>query len=114
KRNIRIQLVDSGHGLLLNRSGLTADDDKAPGLAPGVISSISDWIRAAVGGCARPFDDQACLVNPCETGIPPSVPCSSGRARKAPPRRAGEGSRSGNFVRTHGLRRRLALNATAC
>jgi len=49
KRNIRIQLVDSGHGLLLNRSGLTADDDKAPGLAPGVISSISDWIRAAVG-----------------------------------------------------------------
>jgi len=48
KPNLRIQLVTSGHGLLLNHTGLNADDDTAPGLAPGVINSISDWIKAVV------------------------------------------------------------------
>jgi uncharacterized protein len=45
KPNLRIQLVDSGHGLLVNQTGLDADDKTSPGLAPGVVSSISDWIR---------------------------------------------------------------------
>jgi pimeloyl-ACP methyl ester carboxylesterase len=45
KPNLRIQLVDSGHGLLFNQTGLNADDKTSPGLAPGVVSSISDWIR---------------------------------------------------------------------
>lgn len=45
KANFHVQLVTSGHGLLLNNTGLNADDATAPGLAPGVISSIADSTR---------------------------------------------------------------------
>ena len=45
KANFNIQLVTSGHGLLLNNTGLNADDATAPGLAPGVISPIADSTR---------------------------------------------------------------------
>jgi uncharacterized protein len=47
KANISIQLATSGHGLLLNETGLTADDAKAPGLAPEVIPAIRDWTKTA-------------------------------------------------------------------
>ena len=42
--NFQVQLVDSGHALLANSTGLAEDDDRAPGLAPGVIESISRWV----------------------------------------------------------------------
>jgi len=46
KPNLRVELATSGHALLLNQTGLTAEDDAAPGLAPEVIASIRAWAQA--------------------------------------------------------------------
>ena len=44
KPNVTIQQVPTGHGLLVNPTGLDADDAKSPGLAPQLVPTIQGWL----------------------------------------------------------------------
>jgi pimeloyl-ACP methyl ester carboxylesterase len=46
KPNFEVRMLPSGHGLLVNPTGLVADDDRSPGLAPGLAPGISSWLHA--------------------------------------------------------------------
>jgi dienelactone hydrolase len=46
KANFTIELLPTGHGLLVNPTGLLAGDDQSPGLAPDLIPTIGTWLRA--------------------------------------------------------------------
>jgi dienelactone hydrolase len=46
KPNFKVQMLPTGHGLLVNATGLDADDQRAPGLAPALVPTIMDWFRA--------------------------------------------------------------------
>jgi dienelactone hydrolase len=47
KPNFTIKLLPTGHGLLVNPTGLNADDNHSPGLAPDLVPDLRDWMRAA-------------------------------------------------------------------
>lgn len=53
KPNFSIQELPAGHALLVNATGLLADDARSPGLAPGVISALDAWIPMVVAGAAN-------------------------------------------------------------
>ena len=46
KPNFTVRLLPTGHGLLVNPTGLSADDDRSPGLAPDLAPEIRSWLRA--------------------------------------------------------------------
>jgi dienelactone hydrolase len=47
KTNITLRLLPTGHGLLLNPTGLLADDARSPGLAPDLVPAIETWAASA-------------------------------------------------------------------
>ncbi len=47
KANFTVRMLPTGHGLLVNPTGLLADDDRSFGLAPTLVSDLKDWLRAA-------------------------------------------------------------------
>jgi uncharacterized protein len=48
KPNFTIHLVPTGHGLLVNPSGMLIDDNRSPGLAPDLVSTLKEWLASAV------------------------------------------------------------------
>jgi dienelactone hydrolase len=46
KPNFMVELLPTGHGLLVNPTGLLADDTHSAGLAPGLILALQSWLRA--------------------------------------------------------------------
>lgn len=49
KPNFTIDLLPAGHGMLANPTGLAADDRRSPGLAPGLLPALSDFISRSAG-----------------------------------------------------------------
>jgi dienelactone hydrolase len=45
KPNFTVQMLPTGHGLLVNPTGLNADDERSPGLAPGLVPAMRDWLK---------------------------------------------------------------------
>ena len=43
KPNFTVQMLPAGHGLLVNPTGLNADDSQSPGLAPELAPTIKAW-----------------------------------------------------------------------
>jgi dienelactone hydrolase len=48
KSNFTVHLVPTGHGLLVNPTGLLADDNSSPGLAPDLVSTLKEWFAIEV------------------------------------------------------------------
>jgi dienelactone hydrolase len=48
KPNFTVQMLPTGHGLLVNPTGLDADDQRSPGLAPALVPAITDWITGSI------------------------------------------------------------------
>ena len=46
KPNFTVRLLPTGHGLLVNPTGLAADDNGSPGLAPELVPDIKSWMAA--------------------------------------------------------------------
>ena len=46
KPNFTVDLLPTGHGLLVNPSGLVADDRRSPGLPPELVPDIKSWLVA--------------------------------------------------------------------
>jgi len=44
KPNFTVQLLPTGHGLLVNPTGMLADDARSPGLPPDLVSTIRAWM----------------------------------------------------------------------
>ena len=44
KPNFSVQQVPTGHGLLVNPTGLDADDARSPGLAPQLVPTLRAWL----------------------------------------------------------------------
>src|SRR4029077_17120012 len=49
KPNFTVRMLPTGHGLLVNATGLDADDARSPGLAPGLVPAITEWLKSALG-----------------------------------------------------------------
>jgi pimeloyl-ACP methyl ester carboxylesterase len=47
KPNITRHLLPTGHGLLVNPTGLLADDARSPGLSPDLVPAIETWAASA-------------------------------------------------------------------
>ena len=45
KPNFTVQQVPTGHGMLVNPTGLDADDAKSFGLAPQLVPALQAWFR---------------------------------------------------------------------
>lgn len=48
KPNFTVQLLPTGHGMLVNPTGLLADDSLSPGLAPQLVSTIRAWVGSVI------------------------------------------------------------------
>ncbi|HUE67901.1 MAG TPA: prolyl oligopeptidase family serine peptidase [Candidatus Acidoferrum sp.] len=48
KPNFTVHLVPTGHGLLVNPTGLLADDASSPGLAPDLVPTLKEWFASEV------------------------------------------------------------------
>jgi len=48
KPNFTVHLVPTGHGLLVNASGMIADDRRSPGLAPDMVPTLKQWLASEV------------------------------------------------------------------
>jgi len=48
KPNFTVQLLPTGHGLLVNPTGLLSDDDQSPGLAPQIVPTLRAWMVQAL------------------------------------------------------------------
>jgi dienelactone hydrolase len=46
KTNFTVQMLPTGHGLLVNPTGLQADDERSSGLAPELVPKIGSWLQA--------------------------------------------------------------------
>ncbi len=46
KPNFTIHLLPTGHGLLVNPTGLLADDNRSPGLAADLVPTLRSWLAA--------------------------------------------------------------------
>jgi dienelactone hydrolase len=46
KPNFTVQMLPTGHGLLVNATGLNADDERSPGLAPNLVPAMREWLKA--------------------------------------------------------------------
>ena len=49
KSNFTVRMLPTGHGLLVNSTGLDAEDARSPGLAPDLVPAIADWLKSTVG-----------------------------------------------------------------
>ena len=49
KSNFMVRMLPTGHGLLVNSTGLDADDARSPGLAPDLVPAIAEWLKSTVG-----------------------------------------------------------------
>jgi uncharacterized protein len=49
KPNFTVELLPTGHGLLVNSTGLAADDQRSPGLAPDLVPALRAWLKTAAG-----------------------------------------------------------------
>jgi dienelactone hydrolase len=49
KPNFTVDLLPAGHGMLANPTGMAADDARSPGLAPGLLPALSDFISRSTG-----------------------------------------------------------------
>jgi uncharacterized protein len=47
KSNFTVHLLPTGHGLLVNPTGLVADDERSPGLAPDLVPTLKAWVKAS-------------------------------------------------------------------
>ncbi len=47
KGNFTIHLLPTGHGLLVNPTGLVADDAQSPGMPPELVPDLRSWISVA-------------------------------------------------------------------
>lgn len=47
KANFTIQMLPTGHGLLVNSTGLLADDQRSRGLAPEIVPAITSFLQAS-------------------------------------------------------------------
>ena len=47
KSNFTVHMLPTGHGLLVNPTGLAADDARSPGLAPDLVPALRSWIAAS-------------------------------------------------------------------
>jgi dienelactone hydrolase len=45
KPNFTVRMLPTGHGLLVNPTGLAIDDERSPGLAPELVPDITEWLR---------------------------------------------------------------------
>ena len=50
KPNFTVHLLSIGHGMLVNQTGLWADDQRSPGLAPDLVPTLKTWVNASAGG----------------------------------------------------------------
>ena len=48
KPNFTVHLLPTGHALLVNPTGLLADDDRSVGLAPDLVPTLASWLRKNV------------------------------------------------------------------
>jgi uncharacterized protein len=46
KPNFTVHLLPTGHGLLVNPTGLAVDDQRSPGLAPDLVPTLETWVSA--------------------------------------------------------------------
>ncbi len=46
KPNFKVQLVPTGRAMLVNPTGLLADDDRSVGLAPQLVPAIRAWLAS--------------------------------------------------------------------
>lgn len=49
KPNFTVTMLPTGHGLLVNPTGLDAANDRSPGLAPALVPAITAWLKARLG-----------------------------------------------------------------
>lgn len=47
KPNFTVDLLPTGHGMLVNPTGLAVDDQRSPGLAPDLVPTLSAWMKAS-------------------------------------------------------------------
>jgi len=47
--NFTVRMLPTGHGMLVNSTGLSVDDDRSTGLAPDLVPDITEWLKSAVG-----------------------------------------------------------------
>jgi uncharacterized protein len=45
KPNFTVRMIPTGHGLLINPTGLAVDDERSPGLARELMPDITEWLR---------------------------------------------------------------------
>jgi dienelactone hydrolase len=45
KPNFEVRMLPTGHGLLINPTGLAVDDERSPGLARELVPDITEWLR---------------------------------------------------------------------
>jgi pimeloyl-ACP methyl ester carboxylesterase len=48
KASFTVHLVPTGHGLLVNPTGLLADDNRSATLAPDLVSTLKEWFASEV------------------------------------------------------------------
>ncbi len=48
KPNFTVQMLTTGHGLLVNATGMNEDDSRSPGLAPELVPAITRWLAASL------------------------------------------------------------------
>ncbi len=49
KPNFTVRMLPTGHGLLVNPTGLAVDDERSPGLARELVPDITEWLRQVLG-----------------------------------------------------------------
>lgn len=49
KPNFTVHMLPTGHGLLVNPTGVDADDSRSAGLAPELVPAITRWLAASLG-----------------------------------------------------------------
>ena len=47
KPNFTVQMLPTGHGLLVNPTGLAADDELSVGLAPDLVPTLKAWLQSS-------------------------------------------------------------------
>ena len=48
KPNFTVHMLPTGHGLLVNPTGLAVDDERSPGLAPDLVPTLRAWVQSSV------------------------------------------------------------------
>ncbi|HVS50220.1 MAG TPA: alpha/beta hydrolase [Candidatus Dormibacteraeota bacterium] len=54
KPNFTVHLLPTGHGMLVNPTGLGADDQRSPGLAPDLVPTLTMWVKRSTASQPGP------------------------------------------------------------